>query len=319
MKELLHNTSTQSRHFLHNMRTYNSSVSFAFYGCNDAPCTTRPWSILHPHPWTRYTTIRSHCIPNQGKTPQHGQLYILEARDLEATKAGHSHPHYNPKCNAKTMNTLQTILTEINPYAAVHTNTYMYQIEQEGIKTQQETMFRFQMSQCISKEILTRKGIMRPTHDEIAAVFVGPCWRWRNATIWVRHCYCTTHITSVIKYRSLNVFHHIPKRWPRFDSWRTPWRINRTQKRQTITLLQFYSHRLAIRQQFIPIHRAGKLYQQYIGAAYVKTESNRLNFLRQNQTQLCAERYQDLMDQLQSRAAATNLPLGKVVILPATF
>ena len=57
----------------------------------------------------------------------------------------------------------------------------------------------------------------------------------------------------------------------------------------------------------------------YIGAAYVKTESNRLNFLRQNQTQLCAERYQDLMDQLQSRAAATNLPLGKVVILPATF
>ena len=67
MKELLHNTSTQSRHFLHNMRTYNSSVSFASMG-----------AMMHHHQvmvhiasasMDRSTTICSHCIPNQERLP----------------------------------------------------------------------------------------------------------------------------------------------------------------------------------------------------------------------------------------------------------
>ena len=59
------------------------------------------------------------------------------------------------------MNTLRQY-SQKSIHMQLYTNTYMYQIKQEGIKTQQETMFRFQMSQCISKEIPTRKGIMRP-------------------------------------------------------------------------------------------------------------------------------------------------------------
>ena len=47
-------------------------------------------------------------------------------------------------------------------------------------------------------------------------------------------------------------------------------------------MLQFYSYRLAIRQNFSGIHYGGKLFQQYIVDAYVKTEQNRLAFHQQN-------------------------------------
>ncbi|CAF4840695.1 unnamed protein product, partial [Rotaria sp. Silwood2] len=54
-------------------------------------------------------------------------------------------------------------------------------------------------------------------------------------------------------------------------------------------MLQFYSYRLAICQTFSAIHYAGKLFQQYIVDAYVKTEQNRLAFHRQNQKTLRVE------------------------------
>ena len=51
-----------------------------------------------------------------------------------------------------------------------------------------------------------------------------------------------------------------------------------TSKRHTITLLQFYNYRLAIRQSFNAIHHGGKLFQQYAVDAYVKTESSQLDY-----------------------------------------
>ena len=93
----------------------------------------------------------------------------------------------------------------------------------------------------------------------------------------------------------------------------------RTKSRNTVTMLHFYSFRLAIRQQFSPIHTSGKLFQQYIVDAYVKTEANHLNFIRQNQHHLRVEKYQGLMDHIQNESVINILPAGKVVILPSTF
>ncbi|CAF2925300.1 unnamed protein product [Rotaria sp. Silwood2] len=59
-------------------------------------------------------------------------------------------------------------------------------------------------------------------------------------------------------------------------------KTDRSRNWTRISMLQFYSYRLAIRQTFSAIHYAGKLFQQYIVDAYVKTEQNRLAFHRQN-------------------------------------
>ena len=80
-----------------------------------------------------------------------------------------------------------------------------------------------------------------------------------------------------------------------------------------------FKHRLAIRRHFNPIHWAGKLVQQYLVDAWVKIESTRLQYHRQNQAQLRVEQYQGLMDHLQQRAAQENTAVGRMVILPSTF
>uniref|UniRef100_A0A8C5PIX9 ATP-dependent DNA helicase n=1 Tax=Leptobrachium leishanense TaxID=445787 RepID=A0A8C5PIX9_9ANUR len=76
---------------------------------------------------------------------------------------------------------------------------------------------------------------------------------------------------------------------------------------------------LSIRKDFNPFLNAGKLTQQYFVDAYVKTEGNRLNYVRQHQSKLRVEKYTGLMDHLQNAAKEQGLIPGKAVILPSTF
>jgi hypothetical protein len=50
-----------------------------------------------------------------------------------------------------------------------------------------------------------------------------------------------------------------------------------------LTQLDYYSHRLSIRNDFNPLLNAGKLTQQFIVDAYVKIEGNRLKWVKENQ------------------------------------
>ena len=67
-------------------------------------------------------------------------------------------------------------------------------------------------------------------------------------------------------------------------------------KTHAITLLQFYSYRLAMRNTFSVIDYAGKLFQQYVIDTYVKTEASPLDYIHRNKKSLCVELYQGLMD-----------------------
>ncbi|CAF5037857.1 unnamed protein product, partial [Rotaria sp. Silwood1] len=49
-------------------------------------------------------------------------------------------------------------------------------------------------------------------------------------------------------------------------------KIDQSRNRERVSMLQFYSYRLAIRPTFSAIHYRGKLFQQYIVDAYVKGE-----------------------------------------------
>lgn len=93
----------------------------------------------------------------------------------------------------------------------------------------------------------------------------------------------------------------------------------RSEKRNRVTQLQYFSHRLSVRSGFNLLHHSGKLFQQYIVDAYVKTEGARLNYLRFNQNDLRIEMYRGLLDALQSRAENENMRTGKMIILPSSF
>src|SRR6267154_4140181 len=89
--------------------------------------------------------------------------------------------------------------------------------------------------------------------------------------------------------------------------------------RMRVTQMQYYGYRLSIRNHFNPFLSAGKLTQQYLVDAYVKTEANRLNYIRYNQSKLRTDKYTGLMDHLNSESSSRNLLPGKAVILPSSF
>ena len=125
---------------------------------------------------------------------------------------------------------------------------------------------------------------------------------------------CTSHHIDPIVYAIL--FPHGELGWP-------PGKIHqeahRTRQRNTVSPLQFYAYRMAVRNTFSPISQCGKLFQRYIVDSYVRTETARLHFIRHNQAQLRVELYQGLLEHLHSQAEQQNLEPGKVVILPSSF
>ncbi len=84
-------------------------------------------------------------------------------------------------------------------------------------------------------------------------------------------------------------------------------KIKMTSTTEFISHLQFYSYRLAIRDDFKPILSAGKLTQQYIVDTYVKVEGNRSDFIKKEQKKLRVEMCKGLMDHIQQRAEQSHV------------
>ena len=85
-------------------------------------------------------------------------------------------------------------------------------------------------------------------------------------------------------------------------------------------MLQYYFARLAFRpfeKDFSPLLYSGKLLHQYIVDAFVKIESNRINWIKSHQSALHVEQYRGLMDYVKNNTGVEAI--GRVTILPSTF
>ena len=119
--------------------------------------------------------------------------------------------------------------------------------------------------------------------------------------------------------------HWHPPLFPYGDSGWAP-RLKHHPKKQTkvykrITAMQFYCHRLVLRDanRTLP-HAGGLLFQQYVCDMYSKAEAQRLAWVQLNQEQLRAEEYAGLYDAVHEAAANEDVAkVGKKVILPSTY
>ncbi|XP_045456077.1 uncharacterized protein LOC123665891 [Melitaea cinxia] len=92
---------------------------------------------------------------------------------------------------------------------------------------------------------------------------------------------------------------------------------DRVQKK--VSCMNYYCYRLMERHNhYNVLLRYGMLLNQYVVDQYAKLESERLAFIRNNQTQLRAENYIHLQDALHSNEHTTN-NIGQLVILPSSF
>ena len=95
--------------------------------------------------------------------------------------------------------------------------------------------------------------------------------------------------------------------------------FNKQWKWTRVTQCDFYLYRMAIRGAFNPVLYCGQLTQQYMVDCYVKTEGNRLKYIREHQTDLHVSQYNGLADYLNNRAERENYTVGTICILPSSF
>ncbi|XP_053568401.1 uncharacterized protein LOC128657987 [Bombina bombina] len=331
IQQLMTGQHTHSNNFMQNIRSINSALAFASMGANIAPppgygpyCFRINGQIYH----------RSGALhPENDDQRKFAQLYILSPEEAADQRAALKE---NSGCHIELLRELSSYMCQYNPFAKAC--KMLYEVEQECIH---EASLNGVQNSKVSMVILQdrtsdyrRYNVQRV--NEVAVIFQNSDGEPPLERDLLIHCRSTdqTKKTERISVLDPNLEPLLyPLLFPYGDqSWGSnialnyrPTSISDVQRRVTtnprirVSQMKYYSYRISIRDQFNPFLSAGKLTQQYFVDAYVKTEANRLNYIRQNQSNLRIEKYTGLMDYIQSEAAAQGLMPGKAVILPSSF
>ncbi|XP_053571517.1 uncharacterized protein LOC128661269 [Bombina bombina] len=331
IQQLMTGHHTHSKNFMQNIRSINSALAFASMGANIAPppgygpyCFRINGQIYH----------RSGSLhPENDDQRKFAQLYILSPEEAADQRAALKE---NSGCHIELLRELSSYMSQYNPFAKAC--KMLYEVEQECIH---EASLNGVQNSKVSMVILQdrtsdyrRYNVQRV--NEVAVIFQNSDGEPPLERDLLIHCRSTdqTKKTERISVLDPNLEPLLyPLLFPYGDqSWGSnialnyrPTSISDVQRRVTtnprirVSQMKYYSYRISIRDQFNPFLSAGKLTQQYFVDAYVKTEANRLNYIRQNQSNLRIEKYTGLMDYIQSEAAAQGLMPGKAVILPSSF
>ncbi|KAK7089794.1 hypothetical protein V1264_024238 [Littorina saxatilis] len=315
IEQLLTRNTPQSLNFREHIRQYNSSLAFASFGANIAlPPGKGPYAFrLHGQVYHR-----SGCLhPSDVDTAAYSQLYIMEGNQAVDARLQNSH---NEHCRRDTMMLLTNLINRTNPYAAAYKQMQQVEVEEEA-----RALADNRTPSSVTMHILRgpdQKRYNNPQQDELAVIFSshdGAPPQERDIVVYPRN-----ELPKSISYMSANID---PMVYPLFfPHGELGWQCHMqhvpaysTNKRTRLTTLQFYAHRLSVRQAFSPLFYGSKLFQQYIVDAYIRVETGRMNFIRNQQNHLRVEMYQGLMDHIHSQAHENNLNPGKLVILPSSF
>lgn len=239
LQALFNDDSAEGKNFRTNIRNYNSAFSFASFGAQTyTPLVMAPtvsvFMVRHTIALELFTLLRASYISSKGtKLLTHG---------VNAPQ--------NTACRHDMMQTV--VITENNPYAAAYRNMHAVQQEEDHHATAegrqpQEVRMQF-------KRGPDRRQYNQLTHDEVAAVFVGEDGAppaYRDIIVYPRN-----RPPQRISYMSCHIdpdpgwhcgMQHIAER--------------QTARRTRLTMQQFYNYCLAVREEFSPIHSAGKLFQ----------------------------------------------------------
>jgi hypothetical protein len=321
LKNLLMENHEKSANFLEHIRSFNSAFGFASMGANlVSPGGRGPYCFkIHGQIYHRTGTLH----PQNEQPRVFSQIYILDTE--EATECRKSKPE-NEGCDGELMQLLGELMTDINPFAEAY--KMLHEVELEMISQSAETGI---LSTCISMAIKQdRKTDPRrynaPKANEVAIVFSntdGEPPLERDLIIHLRGNQTNTNEPKVKRISVLDpnlepmVY---PLLFPHGDQgWSSCISLQGAKVRTRVTQMQYYGYRFAVRDGFNPLLNAGKLTQQFFVDAFVKTEANRLNYLRMNQSKLRVDMYSGLLDHINSPMEVAGALPGKPVILPSSF
>ena len=82
----------------------------------------------------------------------------------------------------------------------------------------------------------------------------------------------------------------------------------------------YIKHKIAVRNDFNPIIRGRRLFQQYVVDSYVKIEKDHNEYCKSHLSEIRVASYKGVMDYLDKKTNNNeNIIVGKIQILPSTF
>jgi hypothetical protein len=321
LKHLLTGEHPMSKNFLENIRSFNSAFGFASMGAAiAAPPGNGPYCFrIHGQIYHRTGTLH----PDGDEERIYSQIYILDAD--EALQCRTSHPE-NTQCDSNLMDLLAKMMEEVSPFARAF--KMLYQVEQEAM--QASLASGRELPKICMAIVQDRNSDKRrynaPKVNEVAIVFQNADGEPPLERDLLIHLKSSNSDPCVPKVRRISILDPnleamvYPMLIPHGDQgWSITMPLRGATVRSHVTQMQYYGYRFAVRDDFNIFLNSGKLSQQFIVDSYVKTEANRLNYIRTNQSKLRVELYSGLVDHINSEAEREGLIPGKPVVLPSSF
>ncbi|XP_059147684.1 uncharacterized protein LOC131935318 [Physella acuta] len=322
LKNLMLGHDRDSNIFMEHIRSYNSAFAFVSVGAKiDFPRGRGPFTFrIHGQVYHRSGTLH----PTEGVKPVFAQLYVLDKQVAISERLDNA---ANANCRRHIMETLYEVMKE-NPFSLAY--RMMYEVERE--ETERAIASGEEIPKITMRLIQDRDQDQRRYNaqhcNEVAVVFTssdGEPPLQRDLMVYLR-----ADGENVQRMQQVSILHRnldalcYPLLFPKGEQgWGEELRLtgsrrNSENTRTRVSLKMYYSYYLQVRDYFNPLLSAGRLTQQYIVDAYVKAESNDLNFIRTHQKQLRCDTYKHLIPFIQNEDNDSAVP-GRRVILPSTF
>ena len=300
LQYLYEGVDSNGKHFLANIRKYNSAFQMTSFGCNEV-------SMAGFNPSFRiqgqvYHLIGS-IVPTQGESPKFAQIYFIDNEESEVATRSAIINGLKPDI----IRGINQLLHQTNHYVE------LFKVAKEIFEQEDApTNVRIIINETKRPSGEHSRRYNKPLSDEIGVLMPNDVTNNRDIVLHYRDG-GLKHISEL--HRGYD-----PMQYPLlFPDGTDGWHVNlKLRNGRKLTAMVYYRYHIMIRENVSVLLRAKQLFQQYLVDAYCKIETERLQFLRHEQTALRADCYQDLWDAILDGDGDPN-SVGHRIILPSTF
>ncbi|XP_057415282.1 uncharacterized protein LOC130710142 [Lotus japonicus] len=317
LSNLLTNNDPRSRHFMDNIRSYNSMFAFTSIGgkidCGLNDGRGPPQFVISGQNYHRLGSL----LPSEGDNPKFAQLYIYDTRNEVHNRISHFSDS-GGKCNLEPglVGDLIKMVDEYNVLAKSFRSVRDY-VEEANPNPVALRLFRNRVHDPNTYNL--------PSVDEVAALIVGDfdssdCGRdiiLRSSSGKFERIYETHSSFLPLQYPLL-----FPYGEGGFSDEIGFCGINYSNtiyKRENLSMREWVAFRLHERQfECKRITMSRRLLQQFVVDCYSMIESNRLNYIRLNQNTIRKDFLSGIEDAI-TRGDTDSSTLGSRIFLPSSF
>jgi hypothetical protein len=293
LRKLLDGSDLESKHFIDNIRAYN--MALAFTSCSYKPdiridfsrgiqCFQIHGALYH---------YQGSLVPELGETPRFAQLFIYDPQ-LDAQAANNIRLGRYSNLKPQVLGELTDMLSDCNPFIS------LYRTARERLQDQpanSRLLLNPQM-RLVMESGADRRRENLPTANEVTAIIPYETEEATRRDIVLAHRDPTRNgpkvtridptVASYMPLHYVLLFPHGDYGWHFGLSLRN---LHGTRKNTRLEQLHYYRYRLMVRPGFSALHRAGRLFQQYVVDAFAACEATRLEWIRTHQENIRADLY----------------------------